>query len=903
MAGLKTYRGKRRFGVTAEPKGKVVRKRGHAYVIQKHAATRLHYDLRLELDGVMKSWAVTRGPSLVPSEKRLAVEVEDHPLDYNTFEGTIPKGEYGGGTVMVWDRGTWQPESDPHKGLKKGHLSFILDGAKLHGAWHLVRLRKRSGEKRNNWLLIKSDDETARTVRDKDILEEANFSIKTGSSMDEIAAGKRATAKEKTAMKKVLASTKKKMAGPRAERADKLPAKAQKKTSKKKATAQLVQRHDKITAHKAPALKDAKRTALPTFVEPCLATLTDKAPDSANWIHEIKFDGYRLQARLDHGKVRLLTRNGLDWTRKFTGIANAVAELEADTALIDGELVVEGDDGVTSFSLLQEELKSGRQSRLVYYVFDLLHLDGRDLRSLPLADRKEALAQLIESAPKASPVRFSESIAERGAVLIRHACKLGLEGIISKKADGAYRSGRGRDWVKTKCSSRQELVIAGFTPSTADSHAVGALVLGFHDKGKLTYAGRTGTGFTHQTSRELYRKLNALKRERTPFAAVPEEERGVRTPVWVEPKLVAEIEIRGWTQGGPNHGGRIRHSSFQGLREDKLAADVVLEGAVPEDVVRDERQEKAIAAKARTTAKKRSAPVAKSASRKAASSPVGSVTLTHPDRVYWEDAGVTKRDLAEYYTDIWKWMAPHIAGRPISLLRCPEGASGQCFFQKHAAAGIATDHLNLVPEKGDKIISIDDLDGLLSLVQAGVLEFHTRGTTIDDRENADRLVFDLDPGPGTGWKDVVAAARDVHERLDALKLKSFLKTSGGKGLHVVLPIAPTPWDKAKEFTQALAGAMAADDPDRYVATATKSKRKNRIFIDYLRNSREATAVAPYSTRARPGAAVSVPIAWSELGGLKSANQYTVQNIRARLKRLRKDPWAGISRIRQKLPNA
>lgn len=880
MAGLKTYRGKRRFGVTTEPKGRVVRKRGRAFVIQKHAARRLHYDLRLELDGVMKSWAVTRGPSLVPSEKRLAVEVEDHPIEYNTFEGTIPKGEYGGGTVMVWDRGTWAPHDDPHKGLKKGHLAFDLKGAKLGGAWHLVRLQKRAGDKRNNWLLIKSDDDAARAAHDKDILEEADFSIKTGRTMNEITAGERASAKEKTKMKKVLASTKKKMSTPKTKTATKT-------TRKRAASAQLAQKHDTITERK-PRLKAAKPTALPGFVKPCLATLADKAPDSANWIHEIKFDGYRLQARLSRGKAKLLTRKGLDWTRKFTAIADAVTELDADSALIDGELVVEGNDGVTSFSLLQEELKSGRQSRLAYYVFDLLYLDGQDLRGLPLAERKEALAKLLKSAPKGTPLRFSESIVERGPVLLRHACKLGLEGIISKLADAPYRSGRGRDWIKTKCSSRQELVIAGFVPSTADAHAVGALVLGFHDKDKLVYAGRTGTGFTHQSSRDLYKKLKALKRERTPFAAVPAEERGVRSPIWVEPKLVAEVDFHGWT-----HGDRIRQASYQGLREDKAAADVV----------REDKPTGNVAAKSKTTARKRSAPVTKPSSKKANNATVGAVTLSHPDRVYWKDSGVTKQDLAEYYKDVWKWMAPHVVGRPISLLRCPEGASGQCFFQKHAAAGITTEHLHLVAEKGDKIISIDDLDGLLSLVQAGVLEVHTRGTTIDDRENADRLVFDLDPGPGTGWKDIVAAARDVHDRLDDIGLKTYLKTSGGKGLHVVLPVAPTPWAKAKEFAHALAGAMAADDPGRYVATATKSKRNNRIFIDYLRNSREATAVAPYSTRARPGAAVSTPIAWSELGSLKSAGQYTVKNIRARLKKLRQDPWSGIGRVRQKLPNA
>ena len=458
---------------------------------------------------------------------------------------------------------------------------------------------------------------------------------------------------------------------------------------------------------------------------------------------------------------------------------------------------------------------------------------------------------------------------------------MGLEGIVSKLADAPYRSGRGRDWIKTKCSDRQELVVAGFVPSSADAHAVGALVLGFYQRNKLHYAGRTGTGFTHETARSLYRKLKAIAVDRTPFEAVPAEERGVRKPVWVRPKLVAEVDFHGWT-----HGGRVRQASFQGLREDKSEKDAVREvkrtiGAVNTTVA----------------ARRRSAPIVKQKQLPK----VGSVTLTHPDRVYWDDAGITKQDLAEYYSKVWKWMRPHVVGRPIALVRCPEGASGQCFFQKHATMGIATEHLHLVPEKGDKIISIDDLDGLVALVQAGVLEIHTRGTTINDRERADRLVFDLDPGPGTGWKDIVAAAREVRERLSALKLKSFLKTSGGKGLHVVLPIKPAPWDAAKDFAHAIAASMAEDTPDRYVATATKNRRSNRIFIDYLRNSREATAVAPYSTRARAGAPVSAPIDWSELGSLKAANQYTVENLAQRLSRVRSDPWAAIGRTKQSLP--
>lgn len=851
MAGLKTYQAKRKFGVTAEPKGKLARRAGHAFVIQQHAARRLHYDLRLELDGVMKSWAVTRGPSLVPDDKRLAVQVEDHPIDYNKFEGTIPRGEYGGGTVMIWDRGRWQPDDDPHKGLKKGHLSFTLDGEKLHGLWHLVRMHRRRGEKRDNWLLIKAHDDAARESGDEDILEQKSRSVVSGRSMDEIAKG----APKKTSNKKSSATN----------------------TSRARAQARaatILRRTKEFMGAKDKA--SARRAALPAFVEPSLATLVDTAPEHGNWIHEIKFDGYRIQARLDGGKVKLLTRRGLDWTRKFPAVAEAIAKLPAQTALIDGELVVEGDNGISSFSLLQEDLKNGRHDRMVLYVFDFMHLDGEDLRPMPLDARKQALARLLAKTVRHGPLRLSESLDEPGPVLLKHACKLGLEGIVSKRADAAYHSGRGHDWVKTKCSDRQELVVTGFVPSTADTHAIGALVLGYYKHGKLHYAGRTGTGFSHTTARELYRKLKAFKRDGPAFDAVPAEERGVRRPIWVEPKLVAEVDFHGWT-----HGDRVRQASFQGLREDKPAAQVV-------------REVKAVAA-AGKTATKRSAP------KRNAMTEVSGVALSHPDRVYWKDAGVTKHDLAEFYAQIWKWMRPHVVKRPISLLRCPDGAAGQCFFQKHAAAGIATEHLHLIAEKGDKIISIDDLDGLISLVQAGVLEIHTRGTTVDDREQADRLVFDLDPGPGTGWKDVVAAAREVRARLAKLKLKSFLKTSGGKGLHVVLPIKPVPWDTAKDFCHAVAASMAADDPDRYVANATKSNRNKRIFVDYLRNSREATAVAPYSTRARPGAPVSAPIEWSELGALKGANQYTVLNLPARLSRLRKDPWASIGRVRQTLP--
>jgi bifunctional non-homologous end joining protein LigD len=865
-SGLKTYRAKRRFGVTAEPKGKLARKRGNAFVIQKHAARRLHYDLRLELDGVMKSWAVTRGPSLVPGEKRLAVQVEDHPIAYNKFEGTIPHGEYGGGTVMIWDRGHWQPENDPHKGLTKGHLAFTLDGEKLSGGWHLVRMHRRPGEKRDNWLLIKQHDENERSAHDKDILEEKPLSAVTGRTMDEIANGpKKEWRSNRTKADQIKAQpskTAKKVTATRK------PARA--------AAINLMRRSESLTPAEDDPVGDARHAALPAFVAPCLATLYDKAPDSKGWVHEIKFDGYRIQARLDGGRVKLLTRKGLDWTKKFPTVAAGVAKLPAKSALIDGEVVVEGPDGLSSFSLLQQDLKESRHDRMAFYAFDLMHLDGRDLKPLPLSSRKEALAKLLKRQPTRGPLRLSESLTDAGTTLLRHACKMGLEGIVSKVADAPYRSGRGHDWVKTKCSDRQELVVAGVVPSTADARAVGALVLGFYDRDKLRYAGRTGTGFTHEIARSLFRKLKALETAQAPFEIIPVEERGVRKPIWVEPKMVVEVDFRGWT-----HGDRVRQASFQGVREDKSAKNVV--------------REKTMVVASRAESVKRSAAVKKNGVS------IAGVHLTHPDRIYWEDAGITKRELAEFYVQVWKWMRPHLVRRPIALVRCPEGASGQCFFQKHARAGIPTEHLHLVAEKGDKIISIDDLDGLIALVQGGVLEIHTRGTTVDDRESADRLVFDLDPGPGTGWKDVIAAALDVRERLSALKLKSFLKTSGGKGLHVVLPIKSTPWEEAKAFTKAIAETMEAEEPDRYVSTATKAKRNKRIFVDYLRNSREATAVAPYSTRARPNAPVSVPIDWSELGSLKAANQYTVKNLMQRLSRQRNDPWATISRVKQSLP--
>jgi bifunctional non-homologous end joining protein LigD len=854
---LDIYRKKRRFGVTSEPRGRVVRDKGNAFVIQKHAATRLHYDLRLELDGVMKSWAVTRGPSLVAGDKRLAVEVEDHPIDYNAFEGTIPKGEYGGGTVMIWDRGTWTPEQDPHYGLKKGHLDFTLHGEKLGGHWHLVRLRGRPGEKRNNWLLIKATDEAARAADDPDILEEMPDSVISGRTIEEIAAGKgrqRVWHSSKSVGENVKAG---------ATRGGKRPAKA--------------------LRAKQPSAGDP----LPDFVQPSLASSRDKVPSGGDWVHEIKFDGYRTQARLERGKVKLLTRKGLDWSARFPNIAKDVARLAADTALIDGEIVVENSRGVSDFSMLQAALSRGDRDAFVYYVFDLLHLDGQDLSRRPLRERKAALRELLDESKQLGAIRYSEHFTENGTDVWEQACRMHLEGIISKRASAPYRPGRSDNFIKIKCANAQELVVGGYAPSTVLPKSIGALAVGYYRDGKLIYAGRVGTGYSRATARDLWKRLNPLEIAKPPFDEIPRTEARSRDLRWVKPDTVIETHFRGWTGDG-----MVRQAAFKGVREDKPAKEVVREAPTVQNAPaarkpRAAERQAAMAASARTPVK-----TARS-----------DVRFTHPDRVYWPDAGVTKQDLADYYRSVWDWMAPQIVNYPLSLLRCPDGIQGQCFFQKHASAGLDDERLrSVIDGKGRQVIAVKDLDGLLSLVQAGVLELHVRGSTIDHLDRCHRIIFDIDPGDGVRWSDIVRAAREVRDRLAAIDLECFVKLTGGKGVHVVLPVAPVDWETTKTFTQAFAQAMAADDPKRYVATMTKSIRKGRIFIDYLRNSLEQTAVAAYSTRARDGAPVSAPVTWEELGRVKSANQYTLRNLGRRLGSLKSDPWADIGRVKQKLPD-
>jgi bifunctional non-homologous end joining protein LigD len=839
---LETYRSKRDFKSTPEPAGrkpsKAKAKAGHSFVIQKHDATRLHYDFRLEMDGVLKSWAVTRGPSLDPAEKRLAVHVEDHPLEYGGFEGTIPKGEYGGGTVILWDRGSWEPVGDPHKGYAKGHLEFELKGEKLRGRWHLVKMQGKPREKRENWLLIKAEDEEARPSGAPDILEESPDSVKTGRAIADVA-GEEPGWSSKTG--KIERSSKKK---PRAER-------------------------DEEAAEPAPALPDpatitgAKKAALPGFVEPALATLAATPPSGERWIHEIKFDGYRLQAHLGAGRVKLSTRMGLDWTKKFgKEIVAALQALPVGTALIDGELVVETTGGVSDFSALQADLSEGRSDRFVFYAFDLLYLDGYDLREVPLSERKQALAALI--AQGAPLLRFSHHFEEDGAVVFRHASRLGLEGIVSKVLDSPYRSGRSKSWLKVKSSSRQEFVIGGYVPSTTSRRAIGSLVLGVYETGALQPVGRVGTGFSARLAEDLYQRLERMRVTANPFGRplTAEEGRQVR---YVRPELVAEVEYRAWTADG-----HLRHAAFRGLREDKAA----------EDIIREEPS---------------MVETGKAKAETAAEAPHHGIKLTHPDRIYWPDAGVTKEGLADYYAEIWPYIAPFVTDRPLSLLRCPSGISGEQFFQKNAWKGLNA-AIRLVDDPStaevEQLISIEDLDGLIALVQSAVLEIHPWGSTLANWERPDMIILDLDPGEGTSWEAVIAAAQEVRQRLADAGLEPFVKTSGGKGLHVVAPLKPqAEWPAIKAFTKGIADAMAADSPDAYVATIAKAKRPGKILIDYLRNQRGQTAVAPYSTRARPGAPVSAPLAWDELTPGIGPAYFTVLNMPTRLAALRADPWA------------
>ena len=875
-SGLGEYHHKRNFAQTPEPRGTVgpaARAGDLAFVIQKHAATRLHYDFRLELDGVLKSWAVPKGPSLDPQDKRLAMHVEDHPLDYGGFEGIIPKGEYGGGTVLLWDRGTWRPEGDPHAGYRAGNLKFALAGEKLSGSWALVKIRGGRRDARDEdraWLLIKHRDEHARAGKAGDVTGARPESVATGRTLEDIA----------SASDRVWHSNR-----PAAS------AKAARSGS------------PRPPAPSAAAVAGGRRAALPRFVAPELATLVSKAPDGDGWLHEMKFDGYRILARLDGGRVQLLSRNERDWTEKFPQVADAVAGLPARTAMLDGEVAVLLPGGTTSFQALQNLGEAPEHGELVYMVFDLLHLDGYDLTDARLEDRKAALASLVAAGGRGGVVRYSDHVIGSGPDFFAQACRLGLEGAIAKRRDAPYVGTRGGDWLKIKCVREQEVVIGGYTDPEGARTGIGALLAGVNEDGRLVYVGKVGTGFTTQVLRDLKKRLAPLEQPTAPFDTRPT---GVGRPHWVRPELVAQVTFSEWTSDG-----KMRHPSFQGLREDKPAAEVVRERAVAPAESRTTPSSRRSREKGPSTGTPPSRAKAPAVAERARSSrdgvvaEVAGVRLTHADRILFPGPAATKLDLARYYEGIAEWILPHLADRPTSLVRGPEGVSGTYFYQKHvghwAPPSLRRVRIKEKTKVGEYLV-VDTLAGLIALAQIDILEIHTWNSVTADLERPNRIVFDLDPAPDVEWSRVVEAARVVRARLTSLGLESWVKTTGGKGLHVVAPLAPgSTWDAGAEFSREVAEAIVREAPRGYVAHMAKAARAGKIFIDYLRNVRGATSVAAYSTRARPAAPVAVPLDWDELTPRLRSDRFTIESVPRRLASLRADPWRGYWTARQALP--
>jgi bifunctional non-homologous end joining protein LigD len=877
---LERYQRMRDFSATAEPRGhpRVGAKASPAgklpFVVQKHAATRLHYDFRLGWNGVLKSWAVTKGPSYYPGDKRLAVEVEDHPWEYRDFEGTIPKGQYGGGTVMVWDQGDWTPLGDVDQGLRDGHLKFELHGKKLKGAWVLVRMHGRAGESgKTNWLLIKEKDEFARESGDEAITDEAANSAASGRTMEEIAARNGRVWNSKGGNGKQ----------PRKSDAD-----------KNAGAVAAEARRNALRTERTPDLGRAPRERFPGFIAPQLALQASSAPRGDDWVHELKLDGYRIQIQIRSGerggrRVRLLTRKGLDWTARMPDIAAAAAKLNVKDAILDGETVALDEHGVSNFADLQAAFQEERQRYITYFAFDLLHLDGHDLRSLPLSKRKQILSQILDDADLNSPLRLSEDLNADGNEVFKKACALGAEGIVSKLASAKYTSGRSGAWLKLKCRLEQEFVIGGFTLPSNGTVGIGALLLGYYEGGKLRYAGRTGTGFTQATHRLLRAKLDRLARKESSFADVPREMR--RNARWVKPDLVAQVEFSTWTRDN-----LVRQAAFKGLREDKPATEVVRETAV----TANGKNSGLSLARGNSASRTRLSGKGETAMK--------ALAITHPDKVLDAESGMTKRQLAEYYEAVAEHLLPHIADRPLSIVRCPDGNSKPCFFQKHVGlglpAGIKT--VSIRSRKGkqtEDYLTVDSSEGLVGLAQMGVLEIHTWGSRNESLEQPDRIVFDLDPDVAIPWKTLAETAREFKRKLAKVGLVSFLKSTGGKGLHVVVPIRPDhEWPAIKEFAHNLVLDLERDNPNLYVTKMTKATRKNRIYLDYLRNDREATSVAPYSPRARSGAPVAMPLRWSELNASK-APAFHVSDFAKWKARLRHDPWDEMLKNKQKLSSA
>lgn len=865
---LAAYKKKRNFSKTPEPEGEVHPSGSRLlFIIQKHDATRLHYDLRLELNGTLKSWAVPKGPSLDPAEKRLAVHVEDHPIEYGSFEGIIPKGEYGGGTVMLWDRGWWESIGDSSATYEKGHLKFRLHGEKLNGAWALVQMRGKSNEDGKNWLLIKEKDDAVRPHSEYDITADLHRSVKTGRTMDEIA----------NAQDRVWTDAGE-VAGEEVE--EKL---------KKKPSSRRQKPAPQPTRTIDPsALAGAVKAEQPEFIPPQLATLAREVPQGDNFIHEVKFDGYRILAVYKNGAARLMSRNGLDWTAKLKSVARALESLPVEQAIIDGEVVVLNEEGISQFQLLQNLMRLGEKHPLYYYAFDLPHCAGHNLTRVPLLERKNLLQQVIQTANNPA-LRYSEHIAGSGDVVLQNACRLRLEGIVSKRADSPYEQRRSKSWLKVKCNERQEFIIVAWSdPSGSRSH-FGSLLLGYHDADmNLVYCGRVGTGFNEKSLKSIFDQLRPLERSTAPVKNPPRgaDARGVH---WVEPKLICEVEFTEWTTDN-----QLRHPSFQGMREDKKPEQVKRE---TEQAVDDSSREETVATPEEKSPPKEeiAKPKTKSnSSRKTPEETVGGVRISNPGKVLYPEQGMTKIQLARYYESIAKWILPYVTGRPISLVRCPEGVGHKCFYQRHVNDTLpdTVRGVKIRTDEGVKdYIVIDEAKGLLGLVQLGVLEIHPWGCREDDIEHPDWMVMDLDPAPDVEWKRVIDGAMLVREKLESRGLNSFAKTTGGKGIHVVVPLMPRlTWDELKEYSRELAEEVVRENPGDFLATMSKAKRTGKIFVDYLRNGRTATSIAAYSTRARPGAPVSTPLSWEELRKGARPDAFTIETVPARMKKLKKDPW-------------
>jgi bifunctional non-homologous end joining protein LigD len=857
---LSLYQEKRNFSKTAEPSGKANIKRAEypRFVVQKHAASRLHYDLRLEVNGVFKSWAVTKGPSLDPRDKRLAVEVEDHPLDYGDFEGTIPKGEYGGGTVMLWDRGFWAAEgnADPERALRKGELKFTLAGEKLQGSWVIVRMRHdRDGGKRNNWLLIKHHDDYERKgdlpVTDQD------RSVASGRSMEDIAAGKGLRPKSFMVQGKAAASD----------------AVWHSNRNGRATTPQLLS----TIARPAPETRRNDRIArMPQFIAPQLCKRVSRPPVGDSWVHEIKLDGYRIQLRVADGKSVMHTRKGLDWTEDFSAIAEAASGL--GNCILDGEVVALDSNGAPDFASLQAALSEGRSKDLTYFVFDLLFAEGEDCRRLSLVERKQRLQRFLSGYSNAEKfLKYVEHLAEPGDAVLQSACRLNLEGIISKSANASYQSGRTDTWLKSKCRAGHEVVIGGWSGS---SRNLRSLLVGVYRGDHLVHTGRVGTGFNQRNTGGLLQKLVSLAADKSPFGGKGAPRRA-KDVTWVSPMLVAEIEFAGWTGDG-----MVRQAAFKGLREDKSAREVHVEGSAPPPELGSQPVQKV---KAHAVARQPS---------KSQSNIVLKTVISNPDKELWpaegKDEAFTKIDLARYLEQAGPWMIDHIRGRPCSIVRTPDGVNAERFFQRHAMLGMSN-LIELATVAGDRkpYIQFDRVEGLIAAAQIAAVEYHPWNNQPHKPHVPGRLVFDLDPAPDVPFDVVIEAAKEMRQRLEHLGLITFCKTTGGKGLHVVTPLSVSDddglgWKEAKTFAQTVCSQMANDSPDRYLIVMTKKLRTGRIFLDYLRNDRTSTAVAPLSPRARAGAPVSMPLQWGQVRSGLFPHRFTMKTAPALLAKVK--PW-------------